>query len=434
VRPRAAVLASLVAALGFAALPAAAVAAPHHYHGLTIDATPNPIISGDGVFIHGRLNVNGTHASGQMIVLYHRINPSPVFTVISKTLTEAGGYYEFTRAEGVVLTNRNWFVRAPGLPGNIHSRTLHERVQAEVSLTAPTPAAPATAFLTNKQVVFTGTVAPDHARSQVLLQEQVGAAGSLWRIVARGLLNSASQFAIPTRFKVPGDHTMRVLFPGDRRNVAAASQPVEVTVQQKEISSFTISSSAPIVTDGTSATISGLLTKGKAPATPESGVTVTLYGHTAGQPFAPIASMVTGTDGSYSFIVTPTQNTEYQVRAANRQSSPLFEGVGELVTINASSNASAVGQSVTFTGLVTPDKAGHQIDLERLDADGSYQVVATGTVSASSTYQIVWTFGNPGNKTFRVFVPGGPDNVGGVSSTEAVNVSLPALTTLPTGS
>ncbi len=49
-----------------------------------------------------------------MITLYHRINPNPGFTVIGVTKTNANGQYEFTRQEGIVDTNREWFVRGPG--------------------------------------------------------------------------------------------------------------------------------------------------------------------------------------------------------------------------------------------------------------------------------------------------------------------------------
>ena len=71
-------------------------------------------------------------------------------------------------------------------------------------------------------------------------------------------------------------------------------------------------------------------------------------------------------------------------------------------------------------------------NLQRLGADGRYHVVAVGYVNVASAYQFTWTFGTPGTKTFRVHVPGGPDNVGGYSSTEAINVALPAVTSLPT--
>jgi hypothetical protein len=205
-----------------------------------------------------------------------------------------------------------------------------------------------------------------------------------------------------------------------------------VTVQQKEKPGFTITTSAPIVPVGSSATISGTL----ATASTES-VMVTLWGHTANQPDAPIATAPTGTGGTYSFTVTPLHNTEYQVRttfAPARASAQLYEGVQDAVTITPSGTTSSVGQSVTFTGVVTPDKAGHLIDLERLGADGHYHVVEVGVVNASSAYQFSWTFGTPGSKTFRVRIPGGPDNVAGASPPVSIAVALPPVTTLPPAS
>jgi hypothetical protein len=412
-----------------------AVAAPHprHDHGLTIAATPNPIYAGDAVLIYGQLNT--PNPAGRTIVLYHRINPAPFFTVIGRTRTTSTGFYEFTRAQdpitglSVVLTNRNWYVRAPGLPGNIHSRTVHEHVAAEVSLTAPTP--PSTGFLTGQQVTFTGSVAPHHAGNRVLLQEQDSTVGNTWHTLKRGVLNSASQFSINYRFRVPGDHTLRVFFPGDVRNIAATSDTVTVTVQQKEVAGFTINTSAPVIGEGSPATISGIL------AGVTSPVMVTLFGHTDGQPFAPIAGTSTGTGGSYSFTVSPTHNEIYQVRttfAPARATARLFEGVQDAVTIAASSMTSAVGQSVSFTGSVAPDKAGHSIELQRLGADGHFHVVAAGLVNSSSAYRFVWTFGTPGTKTFRVHISGGPENVGSDSPPVAISVSLPPVTSLPPAS
>lgn len=431
-RLRSAVLASVVTVLGVGVLPAVAGAAPHHNHGLTIAATPNPIISGDGVLIYGQLNT--ANHGGQTIVLYHRINPSPVFTVISTTKTTSTGFYEFTRAEGVVLTNRNWYVRAPRLPGNVHSRTIHEHVAAAVSLNTPTP--PSAGFLTGEPVTFTGAVAPDHAGNVVLLQEQSGAAGDTWKTLRRGRLDAASQFAIPYRFKVPGDHTVRVLFRRDARNIAAASDSVNVSVQQKQMPDFTINTSSPVITAGTSATISGILSM-PGTTTPDPGVQVTLWGHTSGQPFAPITSTTTLAGGNYSFNVSPAHNEEYQVRtsfAPHRHSARLFEGVQDVVTLNSSSLTSAVGQTVTFSGAVTPGKPGHVVELQRLGADGHFHTVAVKFLNASSSYQFVWRFGTPGMKTFRVHIPGGPANVGGDSPTVGVTVSLPPVQTLPTGS
>ncbi|PZS10231.1 MAG: hypothetical protein DLM64_09010, partial [Solirubrobacterales bacterium] len=118
--------ASLLAALAVAAVPGVASAVPHHNRGLTINVFPNPILAGESVVIYGQLN----HApvSGETIVLYHHIAGSHTgFTKVGQTTTGPTGTYEFSRPDGVVMTNRSWFVRDAGHPG-VHSRTVNERV------------------------------------------------------------------------------------------------------------------------------------------------------------------------------------------------------------------------------------------------------------------------------------------------------------------
>lgn len=432
-RPRFAVLASVLTAFVAVIAPGIANAAPRHNHGLTINATPNPVIAGDAVLIYGRLE--GSNPGGQKIVLYHRVNPASQFTIVSITTTAPTGFYEFSRLPEVVESDRSWFVRAPLLPGNIHSRAMHERVWATISLTARTLTAD-----TNHQIVFTGHVDPNHAGERVFLQEQGGLSGDDWTTLKSGRLGSGSSFAIPYTFRVPGTREMRVAFRGDDRNMRTVSDAVTVTLQQTEKPDFTISSSAPIIPEGSSATISGVLSL-PGTTTPDPNVSVTLWQRegplTPGHVFTPAgAPVLTGRDGRYSFTVTPQHNTEYLVRTtyvppARRQSSVLFEGVRDIVTINASSNTSAVGQSVTFSGGVTPDKAGHLIELQRLGADGDFHTVASHRVDVSSAYTFVWTFGSPGPKTFRVHIPGGPENVGVNSASEVITVALPPVSTLP---
>jgi len=159
-RPRLIALASLLAAGLAIAAPTVANAAPRHNHGLTINATPNPILAGEGVLIYGQLR--GTDIGHKPVLLYHRVAGAPRFTLVGVTRTDSHGFYEFTRAEGVVLTRRSWFVRSLG---HLHSRTLHEQVQALVTL-----AASATSTDTNHPITFTGTVTPDHRGQRVVLQ------------------------------------------------------------------------------------------------------------------------------------------------------------------------------------------------------------------------------------------------------------------------
>lgn len=430
-RLRIAVLASALTAFVVIAAPGTVSAAPHHNRGLTINATPRSIIAGEAVLIYGQLNK--TPVGGQTIVLYHHINGSHSgYTQIGTTTTGSTGFYEFTRAEGIVVSNRSWFVREGGIHG-VHSRTVYEHVAALISITASTSAAD-----TNHPVLFTGHVYPNHAGDRVFLQEQAGLTGDDWKTLKSGRLGPESNYSIPYRFRVPGSYDLRVSFRGDRRNTAAASDSVSVIVQQTEKPGFTINTSAPIIKEGSSATISGILDVA-ATTTGEPSVNVTLLDRQdpfiASHKYQPIDHAITGMGGSYSFKVTPVHNTEYLVETTftppkHRFTAVLFEGVRDVVSISASSPTSTVGKSVTFTGTVDPDKAGHGIELQRLGTDGDYHTVASGFVNASSAYKFVWTFGTEGTKTFRVHVPGGPENVGGVSPAVAITVSLPALTLL----
>jgi len=429
-RPRFAVLASVMCALVVAALPGIASAAPAHNRGLTINATPNPIPSGEGVLIYGQLNHKPV--AGQTIILYHHISGTgPGFTVIGTTKTGSTGFYEFTRAEGVVVTNRSWFTREAGAPG-VHSRTVHERVSALVSLTASTN----TAF-TRHPVTFTGHVSPNHAFEPVFLQEQKGNSDD-WTTLKRGILGPGSNYVINYSWPVPGLHVVRVVFRGDIRNIAGASDPVTVTVQQAQIADFTINTSDPIIPSGQQATISGTLFM-PGTTTPEPSTAVTLFARSAGQnSFTAVGAGSTDSNGDYSFTVSPPHNTIYQVRTTlppKRHTATLVEGVQDMVTLTPSSMTSTVGGSVTFSGTVTPDKAGHVIYLEKLGNDGDWHIVETRLVQSDATFQFTWTFGAMGTKQFRARIPGGPYNVGAASPPVTITVSgVAPLSSLPPAS
>jgi hypothetical protein len=111
----------------------------------------------------------------------------------------------------------------------------------------------------------------------------------------------------------------------------------------------------------------------------------------------------------------------------------LFEGAQDVFnTFQTSSQTSTVGGRVTFSGIVSPDKAGHVIYLEKLGKDDQWHVVETSFVAQNSTFRFGWTFGTAGTKEFRARITGGPVNVGVASAPATVVVSQPALSALPT--
>jgi hypothetical protein len=412
-RPRLAVLSLVVTTLLAVAGPSVVTAAPRHNRGLTINAIPNPIDAGEGVFIYGHLNV--APVAHQPIILYHHLAGSGRgYTRIGVTTTDSHGFYEFTRAEDVVMTNRSWFVREAGVH-QIHSRTMFERVAALVSLTASTSSA-----VTGQPVLFTGHVDPDHAGERVVLQQET-AAGD-WRALESGRLDSASNYSITHRWRFEGDHTVRVVFASDARNIRGEANPVTVAVQQKQVPGFTINTSDQLISDGQSVTISGVLDNAA------TGTPVTLWAHTGSRrPFTPVADTTTGSGGSYTFALqAPTANTVYQVRttlAPRRHSAVLFEGVQDVLTLTPSSTTSQVGGHIMFAGTVLPDKAGEVVYLQRLGADGDWHNEEVRIASHASTFQFGWTFGKAGTYQFRARITGDGINVGGASAPVTIQVA-----------
>ncbi len=426
-RLRPTLLACVLCAFACTATPSIAGAAPVHNRGLTIHAVPHHIIAGEAVLIFGQLK--GPDHGNQVIRLYHRINPNPGFSLIGTTTTNSLGQYEFTRQEGIVLTNRSWFVRGPGLT---HSLTVHERVDALVSLAASSPTG-----LTRHPIVFSGHVTPDHGGSVVALQEQKGSSDD-WTTLKRGFVGPGSNYNISYAWRVPGAYDLRVVFRGDTRNTSAASDITSVVIQQAEVPDFTIQSSDPIVSNGQTFTISGTLFQ-PGTTTPEPSTSVSLFERTPGTggPYRELTTTTTDPSGNYSFANEESATSElYLVKttfAPPRHTAALFEGVQDVVTMQASSSTSTVDGQITFTGSVSPDKAGHVIYLQKLGTDNDWHTVEVAFVNNSSTYQFGWTFGTAGTKQFRARITGGPANVGGASAPVTIDVTQPALTSLPTG-
>jgi hypothetical protein len=437
--------AMLAAALAVTLMPAVSAAAPQHNHGLTINTTPDPISAGEGVLIYGQLR--GTDVNKQEITLYHRVGDATSFTVIQHKKTDRFGFYKFTRNDGVVMTNRSWFVRGPN---GTHSRTVDEQVSALVGITASTPSATTTSSNssissdTNVPIVFSGTVTPSHAGEPVYLQEQGGKSDD-WKTIATGMLtpgstNASSNYSIKYRFRVPGVRDVRIVLRKDARNVWTSSDAVTVTIQQAEIPDFTIATTNPITPVGQAVTISGTLDQ---PGTTNAmlGVGVSLWARTTQQDhFRKLLDSTTSTvNGAYGFNVQPMVNTVYQVRTTQlpkRHSAVLFEGAQDTLQLSASGSTSTIGGTVTFTGSVSPDKAGEIVYLQRLGTDGDWHNVDMTSATNSSTFQFVWRFGKAGLHQFRARIYSDGRNVGGHSAAVPVTVSttVAPVTSLPPAS
>jgi hypothetical protein len=428
-RLRFTVLATALAAFVIAAIPSLASAAPHHNRGLTIHAVPPSINAGDEVDIIGRLT--GPGAGGQTVRLWHRINPNGHFTPLGTRTTDSAGRYEFTRADGIVDSNRSWFVAGPGAT---HSKVVHERVAALVSIDPDPASGGVVPAETRQPVTFSGHVTPDHSGQIVKLQVSLDQ-GDNWRTIKTDPLGAGSNYSIAEAWRTDGPREVRVILPPDARNTRGISDTVTVQVQQRQVTGFSIQSSDQLIPYNSQAKISGVVDQ-PGGSTPDPSAIVSLYAHMPhGGPYKVVQTTTTGSDGGYTFTVQPSTNEWYVAKLTftpRIHSAALFQGVQDLVSMTGPSSAT-VDQHVDFTGTVTPDKSGHVIYLQKLGADNQWNTVEVRTVSSASTFSFGWTFGAAGTKQFRARILGGPVDIGGASSPVSVTVTDPSLGSLPTG-
>jgi hypothetical protein len=404
---------------------------------------PREIPSAQPVTVFGRLRcANPANAAGQEVKLFHHLlgTGSPGFSFVQSTTTDAHGFYEIVNADGMVETDRLWYVRSH----SARSATKRIGVTAQVTLTGPTAGQLFTGF--PNRVTFTGTVSPADVGARVILQRQNSLTGNEWHHIDSGFVDAAGNFTIVHTFVVPGDANIRVLVRSQRRNLPSESNELSYAISQAQNPALTIQASADPITFGESVTISGKLASGAIQP-------VTLFARDRRRRgFAPVAQVTTNQAGEYSFAAqAPVYSTLYQVRAGGPSSCPpgamcskpifrrgpssavLYEGVHDLLTAQVSPTTISAGQHVTFTGTVSPDHTGHVIYLERANAHlPGFHVIQVSFVGAGSTYSIVHQLYDPGTKVLRVHIPGGPENGGAVSQPFTVQVTpAPASALIP---
>ncbi len=444
---------SWVLACGFAlalAAPSGALArrdlSPGGRCAISINVVPRWMVAGEPVVVFGRLRcADQGRAAGREVRLFHHLfGQGDGFSYVQSVTTDAHGFYLIERADGVVESNRLWYVRSLGA----RSATEGVHVAATVTLSGPTDGQLFTGYA--NRVTFTGTVAPADIGARAILQRQDSATGGQWHTIGRGVVTpgptagAPGVFTIPHAFKLPGDANVRVLVRSQRRNVPSASNVLSYAISQTQNPKLTIQASSDPIAFGESVTISGKLAAG-------ANEFVTLLARTAFQRgFAPVAQVQANAAGEYTFAPqSPVNSTYYRVQShrgdcpppatagtgceSRIQSAVLYEGVRDVLTAQVSATTVQAGQPVTFTGTVAPDHTGHAIYLERQDAHApGFHVIEVGVVGPGSSYSISRRFYDPGTRVLRVSIPGGPENGGAVSQPFTIAVT-PAPASALTG-
>jgi hypothetical protein len=423
----------LTTALGAAGMvlaltPALAVAAARHAHHrpagkpasgchIRLSVAPRLVYSGEKVAASGALACAGTSAADQTVTLYEGSLVSPGYSVAGTATTEANGAYKI-EVTSPLTANSHFYALADGE----QSASRSVKVAALVALKGPAEGAdlPAGARTGSRDTVtFSGIVDPGDVGAVVVLQRENALTGNGWYRIGAGRVLAGGGFSITHRFLVPGDADIRVLVRSQARNVASPSNTLNYEISQAQVPGLSINGSPDPIDDGQPVAISGTLSG--AP-----GTVVTLLAHTVHQHnFAAITEVKTASTGTYEFPAqSPVDSTLYEVQGDGRTSAVLYEAVKDLITASVSPGSSVqVGQTLKFSGTVSPERTGHVIYLEREDAPGTFHVVEVSAVSTGSTFSVEHTVYEAGTSVFRVRLPGDPQNSGGVSQPFTIDVA-----------
>jgi hypothetical protein len=367
--------------------------------------------------IHGWLLCNATATTiGQSVTVYERRAGTRGFSLAGTTVTEAGGSFEF--APAALDANSLFYVRSVG------ARSAHVwvRVVPQVTLRGSPPDG-AQLFIGGHRhrgpgssvVTFTGAVAPAGAGAIVALQCEDDLTGE-WHRIGLGEVGSDGTYSITHTFGVPGEVHVRVVV-HQQGHLAGTSEALDYVITQRQNPRLTVHAAANRISFGQAVTFSGVLADG-------AGRPVTLLARTGDGSFAPVAKAASDSGGGYVFPVQrPSQSTSYMVTGAGARSTVLHEIVRYTLTALPSPATVSAGQTLTFSGTVTPVHAGHPVYLERQDASRvGFHVVGTGSVAADSSYSILHTFSGAGASTLRIRVPG--DSQNGEESSAPFTVTL----------
>jgi hypothetical protein len=421
--PRLTVIVTAAAAtLALAPAGASAAHKPGHLRALPLDrcrltmvAEPRFLTSGETAQLAGQLLcTHGAVTSGQPVTVYQRTAGGPGFQVLGTATTAAGGFYSML-APSLTAETSFYATSATARSGR---RTVH--VAPQVTLKGP---AENVQLLTGARtgVTFAGTVAPADAGAEILLQRESATSSEDWFVIKRGIVGAGGVYSLTHKFLVPGDANLRVVVRPDHKFfVRGISNTLSYSISQRQNPRLTINSSTDPIAYGQSTGFTGTLAGG-------ANQPVTLLARGFGGAYAPVAKATTDAGGNYSFTQSPLQSTFYRVAASSTKSAVLFEGVKSVLTAAVSTSTVESGQALTFSGKVTPARAGHVVYVERQNTvGGGYHVVDVTTVATDGSYSIAHAIFGKGSEVFRVKIPG--DHVNQATSSSPFTIEVTPAT------
>lgn len=171
-----------------------------------------------------------------------------------------------------------------------------------------------------------------------------------------------------------------------------------------------VTASAGRVAFGSRLVLTGRLSRGAA-HTPMAKAPVDVYVRPGGRATASrVAQVLSGLDGSVSFVILPRVSAAYQLRyRGDAFSTPTASGqpaVAVQPRVSAGLFPSAIvrGQTTHLRGTLVPNYGGVRAQIQRRAADGTWRAISTVGVSGSGNYDATFTPG-VGSYVLRVVLP-----------------------------
>ena len=312
----------------------AATSAGPHTTSVAIRAANKAVKPGGTTTISGNLRIgSGQALPGKTVALQAKLVGEDEFLPIGTAVTGSRGgvALKVTPAE---TTRYRWV-----FAGDAAARASHSGV-ATVVVRVPQHAAtrkPASLSIRSERKVVsptgTNTISgrllsrkkPLKSRIVVLLSRPTGA--TTWGFAAARKTGSNGRVSYVVRPTTATSY--KLVLQGTKTYRKARSAVVRVAVRSTALSSAVSASS---VTPGTSAAVSGVLTKA---GTAYAGQSVQLWGKPVGtKKFAALAATTTGADGSVSFTVTPTRAMRYYLFFPRTADAPAVQSPTRTIAVS----------------------------------------------------------------------------------------------------
>ena len=168
-----------------------------------------------------------------------------------------------------------------------------------------------------------------------------------------------------------------------------------------------------------------VLLSGQVQGPGSAGVAVTLWRKSPGDSsFDLVLYTSANASGDYAVMATGSDldtNAEWFAEADGVKSPIVAQRVKALVTLTTSTTVATPGDAVRFRGHVTPGHAGDQVQLQQLNAAGTWSLIATAAIDRRSNFSLAYRF-TTGRAQLRAVLPAGSRNV--QSSSPAVSVDV----------